>query len=154
MGLNLGAGIYGLISVGALIAAESARQETYLETEVALALAALVVWLAHSYAEFASERVHEGKRLSPNDFGRTLVYELPILLGAAIPAVAVLVAWAAGVTLSGGITIGLWSVATAIVAVEILAGVRAHLSGPELLLQTALGALLGLLVLTLRLVLH
>jgi hypothetical protein len=154
MGLDLGAGIYGLITVGALVAAESARHETYLETEIAVALAALVVWLAHSYAEFASWRVREGRGLSPQEFGRTMVRELPILVGASIPAVAVFVAWLAGADLSSGITVGLWAVAAAIVAVEILAGVRAELSGRDLLLQSALGAVLGLLVLALRFVLH
>lgn len=154
MGLDLGAGIYGLITVGALVAAESARHETYLETEIAVALAALVVWIAHSYAESASWRVREGKPLSTHEIGRTMVRELPILAGASIPAVAVFVAWLAGADLSSGITVGLWAVAGSIVAVEILAGVRAQLSGRDLLVQSAIGGLLGVLVLLLRLVLH
>ena len=154
MSLDVGAGIYGLIAAGALIAAETARSETYLETELALALAAVVVWLAHSYAEFASWRVREGKRLAPADLMRTMAHELPILIGASVPILAVLIAWVAGADLSSGITTGLWAVAAAIVVIEVIAGVRARLSGRELLLQATLGAALGLLVLALRLVLH
>jgi hypothetical protein len=37
---------------------------------------------------------------------------------------------------------------------EVAAGVRAKQTGPELLLQTLFGAVLGLLIIALRLVLH
>lgn len=154
MRLNLASGIYGLITVGALLAAESARAETYLQTEVAVALAALVVWAAHGYAEYASWRVGEGRRLVVADLIRTMVDELAILVGALIPLLAVLIAWLVGANLSDGITTGLWAVAAGIVGVELVAGLRARLSGIDLLIQSAMGAALGLLVLALRLVLH
>ena len=51
---DLSAAIYGLMTVGALLAAESADSETYAETVGAVAVTMIVYWLAHSYAEFAS----------------------------------------------------------------------------------------------------
>jgi hypothetical protein len=42
----------------------------------------------------------------------------------------------------------------AIVVIEVTAGVRAELCGRELVIQTLVGAALGLLVLALRLALH
>jgi len=49
--------IYGTIAVAALLAAESARRETYVETVGAVLITLLLYWLAHSYAGFTGERV-------------------------------------------------------------------------------------------------
>lgn len=154
MGLNLGSGIYGLITAGTLLAAETARSETYPETILGVALAATLYWLAHAYGEFASWRVLEGKRLTSADLRRALWRELPVLLAAVLPLLTVVAAWIVGADLSAGVTAGIWAVAIALVLIEIVAGVRARLSGRELLLQTVMGAILGLIVLALRLVLH
>lgn len=154
MGLNLGSGIYGLITAGALMAAESARSETYAETIAAVALAAALYWLAHAYGEFASWRLLEGRRMTLTNLGHALWRELPVLLGAVLPLLVLAVAWIAGASLSIGITAGLWAIVVAIVVIELVAGVRARLAGWELVVQSLLGAVLGLIVLSLRLVLH
>jgi hypothetical protein len=151
---NLGATIYGLLAVGALFAAESARRETYGETVAAVAVASVLIWLAHGYAEFASWRMREGKRFTAHDFGRTMVQELSILVGASLPLLAVLIAWAAGASLTSGVIAGLWTVAATIVTIEVVSAVRAKLSGRELLVQAAVGAGLGLLVLAMRVILQ
>jgi hypothetical protein len=80
--------------------------------------------------------------------------ELPILLGATPPLVAMLIGWAAGAKLGTAITIALWTSAATILATEVVAGVQADLSGRELALQALVGAALGLLILALKLVLH
>src|ERR1035441_8833725 len=49
MPTNPGRLVYGTIAVGALLAAESARQETYVETVFAVAITLLLYWLAHSF---------------------------------------------------------------------------------------------------------
>ena len=69
---DLSAAIYGLMTVGALLAAESANRETYVETVIAVAITMLVYWLAHSYAEFASERLTEGQPLRFAVLGRIM----------------------------------------------------------------------------------
>jgi hypothetical protein len=151
---NLAAAIYGLITVSVLIAAETARSETYPKTVAAVAVAILLYWLSMSYAEFASQRVREGRSLTLGDLVRTMRHELPLLVGASLPLVAVLISWAVGAPLDRADDAALWTDVAAIVAIEIIAGVRAALSGRELLLQTVVGATLGLLVLALRLVVH
>ena len=150
---NLGAAIYGLIIVSALIAAESAGHETYGKTVGAVALALILYWLAKSYAEFASRRVRERRSLTVRELTATMLHELPLLAGASLPLVAVLIAWAAGAFLGTAIDAALWIAAGTIVAIEVVAGVRAALSGRELLIQAAVGSVLGLLVLALKLVL-
>ena len=44
MPTNPGRLVYGTIAVGALLAAESARQETYVETVFAVAITLLLYW--------------------------------------------------------------------------------------------------------------
>lgn len=151
---NLGAAIYGLLAVGALLAAESATRETYVDTIAAVTVASLLIWLAHAYAEFAAWRMSEGRRFAAPDFARTLVHEVSILVGASCPLLAVLIAWVAGASLESGVTAGLWTVAGTIVIIEVISGLRANLTGREFLIQSAAGAALGLLVLALRVILH
>jgi hypothetical protein len=151
---NLGSGVYGLITVSVVIAAESASRETYGETVAAVVLALVLYWLAHSYSELLGWRIRMGERLTPAGLRWALQRELPILVGAAPPLIALLVAWAAGAALSTAIVIALWTAAAAILATELVAGMHADLSRRDLLIQVLVGAGLGVLILVLRLVLH
>jgi membrane protein YqaA with SNARE-associated domain len=151
---NPAAAVYGAITVGALLAAESAARETYAETVGAVAIAMLLYWLAHSYSEFAAQRLEHKQPITLDGLTRALVYELMTLAGAAIPLLALLVCWAAGVALTTAVGAALWTSAATIVVVEAVAGVRAKLSPRALVAQTAVGALFGLLVIALKLVLE
>ena len=88
MPANTRAAIYGVITVSLLLAAERLKRESYAETVAALALAMLINWLAHSYAEYASRRLREGSDLSPMGLLRSMLHELPMLGGAALPVLA------------------------------------------------------------------
>jgi hypothetical protein len=151
---NLGSGVYGLITVSVLIAAESATAETYLETVVGLVLATVLYWLAHAYSELVGWRVRTHERLTRAGLRETLRWELPILIGASPPLIALLIAWVAGASLGTAIRIALWTSVVAIIATEVVAGRKADLSGRDLVIQAAVGAALGLLILGLRLLLH
>ena len=146
--------VYGLIAVAALLAAESANSETYLETIGAVLITLLMYWLAHSYAELTSERLRTGEHLTVGLLARTLAGELTILIGAAVPLTVLLVCWAAGADLTTAVTAGVWSSALTIVVLEVAIALRADLRGRELVAQVAIGALLGLFVIALRFVLH
>jgi len=151
---EFGAAIYGLMTVGALLAAESANSETYAETVGAVVITMLVYWLAHSYAEFASDRLTEGQPLHFGILGRIMRHQVTILFGAAIPLVALLIDWVVGASLSTAVKTALYTSAGMVVLIEIAAGVRAKQSGRDLLKQALFGALLGLLIIVLRLILH
>jgi hypothetical protein len=151
---NFGSALYGLIIVSALLAAESATRETYGETLLGAVLALLISWWAHAYSEFVFLRAQEGERLTRTGVGRMLRRELPIIVGAAPPVLAVLIAWAAGAGLDTAITIALVTSAVTILATEVVAGVQAELSGRELAIQVLAGSAFGLLILGLKLVLH
>jgi hypothetical protein len=154
MPANPAAAVYGTITVGALLAAESAQHETYPRTLGAVVIALLLYWLAHSYASFAARRLRLGERLNIRGLAWTMAHELPILIGAAIPLVALLIWWAAGAKLTSGVNAAIWASAAMILIVELVAGLRARLLGRELFAQATLGALLGMLVIALKLVLH
>ncbi len=151
---NLAAGIYGTITVGSLLAIESARRQNYPDTIVGVLIALILYWLAHSYAELASRRLKEGEPLTLDGLTSTMAQELSILLGASIPFGALLVAWAVGAPLASAATAAIWTSVSTIVVLEIVAGLRARTTGRERIAQIAFGALLGIGILGLRLVLH
>jgi hypothetical protein len=154
MPTNPGGLVYGTIAVSALLAAESARRETYVKTVVAVAITLLLYWLAYSYAEFAGERLRKGEQFTLAGLGRSARKEVGVLIGATIPFAVLLISWAAGASLTGAVTAAIWTSASMIVLIELVVGLNAHLTGRELIKQTAFGAVLGLLVMTLRIVLH
>ena len=100
---NPGDAVYGAIAVGALLAAETPRQETYAKTIAAVIITLLLYWLAHSYADLAGERLRSGGRLTARGLLATMLRELPILIGAATPLVALLLCWIAGTGLSAAV---------------------------------------------------
>ena len=114
----------------------------------------VLYWLAHSYAEYTGERLSDSEHFTFGAYISSARRELSVLYGAAVPLLALLVCWAVGAELSTGVAIGVWSSAIVIVAIELVAGLRAQLSVADLAKQTAFGALLGVLVLLLRVVLH
>ncbi len=146
--------VYGTIVVATLLAAESPQKETYLKTVIAVVIAILAYWLAHSYAESAAQRIDTGARLNPKALVGSMLHEASILAGAAIPLVSLLVWWAAGAKLTNAVSAAIWTAAGMIVVFELLAGVRAKLTGIELIGQTLVGAALGCLVIAVKLILH
>jgi hypothetical protein len=151
---NPGALVYGTVVVGALLAAESAQSETYVATLAGVAVALLAYWLARSYADYTGWRLSRSEPLKAAAFGRTLVGELSVLIGAAGPLLVLVLFWATGGPLGDAVTAAIWTAAAMIVVIELVAGLRAGLSGRELALQTALGAVIGALMIALKLVLH
>ncbi len=146
--------VYGTLLVATLLGAEVSRAETYPKTVGALAIAVLLYWLAHSYAEFTGERIERSEPFSYAALARTARGELAMLAGPVVLVLLILVCWAAGVALTSAVLAAVWASAGMIVAAEIAIGVRAELTGRDLLRQTAVGAALGLLVIALRVLLH
>lgn len=151
---NPGDAVYGAIAVGALLAAETPRRETYAKTVAAVVITLLLYWLAHSYADLAGERLRSGARLTARSLLATMLRELPILIGAAIPLATLLICWVAGTGLSVAVIAAVWTSAGIVLAIELAAGLRGHLRGRELLSQAFVGAVLGSLIILLRSVLH
>jgi hypothetical protein len=154
MPVNSGGLVYGTILVATLLAAESPKRETFGRTAGAVAIALLVYWLSMSYAEFTGERVRDQEGFTPAAFARAAADELPVIVGALGPLLALLLCWLIGTGLQAAVTVAVWTAVAIIVATEVLIGIRAELTGRQLVVQTGMGMVIGLLVVALRVLLH
>lgn len=146
--------VYGTITVGALLAAESGLHDTYPETVGSVAVALAIYWLAHSYAELLGYRLAAHRRLTVRELGRALGRDWAIVRGAGAPLLALLAAWAAGASQETAVTVALWTCAASLVAFELLAGLRTRARPAELALELCVGATMGVGVIALRVILH
>jgi hypothetical protein len=146
--------VFGLIALGALLAAESARHETYLEVVGTSMLALTLYWFAHAYGEIVGERMRSGARLSGQAVRRALVHDWPIMRGASAPLLAVLVCWVAGADTNTAVLAALWTCVGCLVAFELIAGLQAGAGPLELLIEGSIGAAMGIAILLLKIILR
>ena len=142
--------VYGVITVGALMAAESGRHESYLDAFASALFATLLYWLAHAYADLLGSRLESGERLTAGALGRMLAHDWAIVRGAAVPLLALVIAWIAGASREAGVTAALRTAVAAVVVFELLAGIRAKSTPGELLLKAAVGVTMGLAILAVK----
>jgi hypothetical protein len=146
--------VYGIITMGALLAAEGGRRETYLEVIGSAAIALVLYWFAHSYSSLLGDRLARKEHLTVSSLGQTFVHDWAIVRGALIPLVALLACWIFGGTLETAINIAVWTSVASLVGFELLAGIRAQATPAELVIEAGVGGLMGLAVLLLRVLLH
>lgn len=142
--------VYGVITVGALMAAESGRHESYVDAFASAVFATLLYWLAHAYADLLGRRLETGERLTVGALARALAYDWAIVRGAAIPLLALVIAGVAGAGREAGVTAALRTAVVAVVLFELLAGLRARSTPGELLLKAAVGITMGLAILAVK----
>jgi hypothetical protein len=151
---NSGGYVYGTILVATLLAAESPGRETYGETVGAVAVAIVIYWLAVAYAEYVGHRAGGGEHFMVGGLVTAARHELPVMAGAVGPLVALAACRLTGAPLHLGVTIAVWSAVVIIIATELVLGIRSHLDGVDLVVQTGFGMLVGIAVIGLRLLLH
>jgi hypothetical protein len=151
---NPAASVYGTVTAGALLAAESGLRDTYPETVGSLAIAIVLYWFAHSYAEVLGLRLSRHKTITWTELWNAFSQDWGIVRGAAAPLLAVLVAWAVGAGQSTAVTAGTWAAVTSLIVFELAAGLRSKAKAPEMMLQVTAGVTLGLGILALRALLH
>jgi hypothetical protein len=142
--------VYGVITVGALMAAESGRHESYVDTIASALIATLLYWLAHAYADLLGRRLATGERLTAATLARALAHDWAIVRGAALPLLALVIAWIVGASQEAGLTAALRTAVVTVVVFEVVAGIRAKSTPGELLLKAAVGVTMGLAILALK----
>ncbi len=147
-------GIYGLIVIGALLAGEFGRHESYLGTLGAAVISAALYWLAHAYAGLLGGRLVSGERLTLKALLAALGHDLALVRGAAVPLLTLFIAALAGASQETAVTIAIWSVVVSLVAFELLAGLRAEAAPRELALEVGVGVAMGVAILALKIILH
>jgi hypothetical protein len=146
--------VYGILTIGALLAAESDRHESYPEALGSAAVALALYWLAHSYADLLGDRLAHQRHLSLSALWHTILHDRAIARGAGVPLLALLICWAIGATQATAITAALWTSIASLVVFEILAGLRARVKPAELVLEGCVGATMGLAIFALKIILH
>jgi len=150
---NPGGIVYGAILVGALLAAESGHPETFKEAVASGLTGAAVFWLLHAYASALGWRVAHQERLTMRVLLQSLADEWAIVPGAAVPLLTLVVAGLAGATLESAVNVAIWASVASIIALEVGAGIHAGARGTELVLDAAIGAILGGAILALKAIL-
>jgi len=147
--------IYGTITAGALLVAESTRRETNLEAAGATALALALYWLVHAYASALGERLERpGQRWTPRHLGAVAVHELALLKGAGIPLVVLIVAEVGGAGPRDATTAAVVAAIVLLVILEVIAGLRSGLGTVGLVVQVVFSALIGVGVFALKVTIH
>ena len=150
---NPAGAVYGLVTVGALLAAESGLRDTYAETIGSTTIAIVLYWFAHSYADVLGLRL-SAESYSRGDLWRTFTQDWAIAKGASVPLLVLLVAWATGAEEAAGVTAAVWSTAVSLIVFELAAGIRSHAKPVELVVEVCVGAGMGIAILALRALLH
>ena len=146
--------VYGIITVGALMAAESGHHESYADAVGSAFIATGLYWLLHAYSSVLGRRLATGGRLTASALSHSLTEEWAIVRGAAVPLIALLLAWAAGASQETGVTAALWSAVASLVAFELVAGIRSRATPRELALEVGVGMAMGGAILALKVLLH
>jgi hypothetical protein len=146
--------VYGTIAVGAVLAAESTRRDTFPDTVMATVLILALYWVAHAYAHLTGDRLRTRQEITAGGLWRSLVHEGAIVKGAVAPIAVLLVLWAADVSLNTAVTAALWTSAVLLALIEVAASFRSRISGSHRVAQILLGSFLGAGVLAVRALLH
>jgi hypothetical protein len=146
--------VYGIVTIGALLAAESGLRDGYPDTIASVSITVVLYWFAHSYADVLGLRLYRQQRPSWGELWQTFVQDWAIVRGASVPLLALLVAWAVGASQEAAVTAGVWTAATSLIAFELAAGIRSRAGPGELALEVLVGTTMGLTILALRALLH
>jgi hypothetical protein len=147
---NPAAVIYGVITVGAVLAAEGARTEPFVRS-VGTAIAILLLyWLVHSWSVDTGDRVERGRHFTWAKFNEALRDEAPIMRGALLPVMAVILAGVLGATDRRAVLVGTLVSAALLVVIEFSVAVRDRMSNRQVAIQTAAGAAFGMALIGLR----
>ena len=146
--------VYGTVTVGAVLDAEGFKSGTFAGTIGGVTLAMVLLWFAHSYAQITGHRLEKGEMLTPKVLGHHLAHEAPILAGAVVPLLTVIAFGAFGSPLSNALAAGIWADVAMIVAINVVAAIVSDLSGVPLLVQTAVGVVLGVGIIAVKVIFH
>jgi hypothetical protein len=147
--------VYGTVLAGSLIAVEGARDDVDVPRLVVLVLVTqCVYWLAHTYSELVGGRIASGQRPRRGQVSHLLAEEWPLVSASFEPLAVIVLARAVGASANTAVLAGLWAGAAMLAGWALLAGRRARLRVPELLLYVLVSAAFGALLVLLKVLVH
>lgn len=150
---NPAGAVYGLIVIGALLAAESGRHEKYIDTVGSALVVATLYWLGHAYSTAVADRLVSHEPLSAATLRRALAHDFALMRGAGLPMVVLALCWVVGADQEAAVTAALWTTIAGLVVFELLAGLHSSSSVGELVFGVSVGLTIGVGILALRIIL-
>jgi hypothetical protein len=151
---NPDAAIYGLLTIGPLLTAETALHENYIDTVGTAVIALGLTWLAHGYATMVARTLDGSERLGAAALARALAHDLAIVGGAVVPVLVIVACWLAGADEADAVSAAVWSTLACLVLFGLLAGLRSSSTLGELVFGVGVGLVMGAGILVLRVILH
>jgi hypothetical protein len=147
--------IYGLILSTAVVAALSEDEEiTAAELFAAVAVTALVFWLAHVYARWMASGLVNSRGLSLGEIRRAMRRQWPLVVGA-FPALAALaLGWVGLISLDTAVGLAIGAGVAALAGCGVVIARRRRLSPLATLAITAFSGALGLVMVALKIAIH
>ncbi|HEY7934138.1 MAG TPA: hypothetical protein VID48_09970 [Solirubrobacteraceae bacterium] len=127
--------VYGILTMGALLAAESGRHENYWQAVLSAAIALLLYWFVHAYTNLLGARLLASERLTIGSLAKAFLHDWAIVRGASIPLAALLISWGVGASLATAVTAATWTCVVCVIAFELLAGIKAQSEPGELVIE-------------------
>ncbi len=151
---NFSAAIYGSILVTSLVSALSEEHAHAGAMALAVGSTMVVFWLAHVWSDAVGERLVNPRPFTVRGLARVARTQWPMLQSAALPLLALLLASAGAVSLTVGVDVALGVSIVQLVAWGLVLGLRSFASWPQALLAGAVDGLLGLAIVTLKVLVH
>ncbi len=148
-GQRYAAGIYGTIITAAILAAAGPRRDT-LQLAMSIVVTLTVFWLAEQYAELLGEHLGGGRLVSWHDVRTTLARTWPMVASSVIPLLVLLAARGLGAAQAAAPNAGLVTAVLLLMLYGWQAGRSSHLRGRQQLVIAVVAALLGLLMVALK----
>jgi hypothetical protein len=136
--------VYGIITVGAVIAIESANNLAAKYDIEATIIVLLVYWLAHSYSAVMGHIYNSKERWTVAQMRVALREESSLIRGASLPIVAMIVAALVQSSATAVTWVGMISVVVLLMMFQAVAGQRAGMKGLALMIQMLIGLFFGL----------
>jgi hypothetical protein len=146
--------VYGVLVTGAVLAAESSVDETILQAVASVAITVALLWVSHAYSYAVGNRMTSGERWTSRTAVEAGVHEWPLIRGSLVPLVVLLLAGVAGASTATALLAAMMSAVALLVLFELVAGLRSHLPTGALLIQTAIGGVMGLGIVVLKVIVH
>jgi hypothetical protein len=142
--------VYGIITVGAVIAIEGSNNLPVWHDIGATVIVLVIYWIAHAYATIMGDLYRTKERWSWLHVATTLRHEQAILRGASIPIVAMMAAALLGDREAMVTWVGLIVMIILLMAFQVVAGQRAGMRGLALGGQLLVGVFFGVLLVIVR----
>lgn len=135
--------VYGFITVGAVIAAESGAGIPLQRSILATLVVLILYWCAHAYSSLLGARLQDGKAISLRSLSHALRKEWALMRGASLPIVAMILVWIFHGSAPAAEWAGILTVVALLILLEVAAGLRSKLSGWGIFLQGCVGIAFG-----------